>query len=293
MENSETLDLTKQVSSKTSQLAMVLLIMAFFGLYHQVFIELVKDWMIDDNYSHGFFIPLISAYILWNSLDKLKRLPVKPSNFGLFILVFGLIVFILGSVGAELFTTRFSMLIVMFGLVVFLLGWAIGKAVFLPIAYLIFMIPLPAIIWNQIAFPLKLFATKLASLVISSIGIAVYREGNILHLTTTTLEVADACSGLRSLTSLLALSGAFALITQHSFWKKIILFLSAVPIAIIVNVFRLTVTAILATFYGERVAQGFLHELSGILVFIVAILLIYFVHVFLSKSYRVQENSTS
>ena len=263
--------------------AMILLIMAFFWLYHQVIVDLVKDWMSDDNYSHGFFIPLISGYIVWNSRKKLAEQEISPANSGIVFLILGLVVFVLGYVGAELFTMRFSMLIVLFGLVVFLWGWGIAKIVFCPIAYLAFMIPLPAILWNQIAFPLKLFATKLAYGVISALGIAVYREGNILHLTTTTLEVADACSGLRSLTSLLALSGAFALLSNHSCWKKLALFISAIPIAILVNIFRLAVTAILATFYGEKVAQGFLHEASGVIVFILAIALLYCVHLVLLR----------
>jgi len=164
----------------------------------------------------------------------------------------------------------FSILIVIWGLVVFLGGIDLGKATLLPVAYLIFMIPLPAIIWNKIAFPLKLFATRMAASAITLLHIAVYREGNIIHLSNTSLQVVDACSGMRSLTSLLGISAAFALITQHSKTVKWFLFLSAIPIAILMNIIRLLITAILAQQYGAQVAHGFLHDFSGILIFVFA-----------------------
>ena len=127
---------------------------------------------------------------------------------------------------------RFSMLIFIWSLIVFLLGFEFARATLIPVAYLFFMIPLPAIIWNKIAFPLKLFATRMAVVTINWLHIPGYREGNIINLSNTTLQVVDACSGMRSLASLLALSAAFAFITSHSKTKKWVLFLSAVPIAI-------------------------------------------------------------
>ena len=269
---------------KSIGIPVAVLAAAFAALYYDVIAKMVNDWIIDDNYSHGFLIPPIAGYLIWQKKDELSKALASPSNMGLLFLAVGLLVFVVGKLGAELFTMRFSMLIVVWSLVLFMAGWRIGRQTFIPISYLGFMIPLPAIIWNQIAFPLKLFATALAANAISLIGIPIFREGNILHLSNTTLEVVDACSGLRSLTSLLALSGAFALITQHSFVKKWILFLSAVPIAILVNIIRLTGTAALAHKYGERVAQGFLHEFSGIIIFVLAILFLYLVHVLLQKS---------
>jgi len=269
---------------KSIGIPVAVLAAAFAALYYDVIAKMVNDWIIDDNYSHGFLIPPIAGYLIWQKRNGLSKAFDFPSNMGLLFLAGGLLVFLVGKLGAELFTMRFSMLIVIWSLVLFMAGWRIGRQTFIPISYLGFMIPLPAIIWNQIAFPLKLFATALAANAISLIGIPIFREGNILHLSNTTLEVVDACSGLRSLTSLLALSGAFALITQHSFVKKWILFLSAVPIAILVNIIRLTGTAALAHKYGEKVAQGFLHEFSGIIIFVLAILFLYLVHVLLQKS---------
>ena len=261
----------------------IMVLLCFFVLYHKIVYSMVTDWSIDDDYSHGFLIPLISGYLIWYKKDILSKISINPSNFGLMLLTGSLAFFIITNLGAELFTMRFSMIMVILSGSVFLAGWKFTKALFLPIVYLIFMIPLPAIIWNKIAFPLKLFATKIAVGVISFLTIPVYREGNIIHLANTTLEVVDACSGLRSLTSLLALSAAFALISEHSKIKKNILFLAAVPIAIFVNIVRLSGTAVMARHFGAQVAQGFLHEVSGILVFVFAFVLLYIVHWFLLK----------
>jgi exosortase len=264
--------------------SLALLVLSFTILYYHAIAKMGMDWAIDDNYSHGFLIPVISGYLIWNKRAMLSRTPVRPASVGLLFLLVGLLLFVVGKIGAELFTMRFSILVVIWSLVVFLGGWGYGRALATPILYLIFMIPLPAIIWNKIAFPLKLFATKLAAVAISWLSVPVYREGNVLHLANTTLEVVDACSGLRSLTSLLAISAAFALITNHSRIRKWILFLSAVPIAVLVNIIRLTVTGFLAHHFGEQVAQGFLHEASGILVFVLAIIFVYLVHLGLQKS---------
>lgn len=252
-------------------------------MYYGVIQKMANAWLTNDNYSHGFFIPLIAGYLIWNKKDQFAKLSLAPSNWGLVFLFFSLLFFTIANIGAELFTMRFSIILVILSVTVFLAGWDITKAVFLPIVYLVFMIPFPAIIWNKIAFPLKLFATKIAVLAIGLMNIPVYGEGNVIHLANTTLEVVDACSGLRSLTSLLALSAAIALLYERSAGKKLIVFLSAIPIAIALNVVRLSSTAILARYYGPQVAQGFLHEASGILVFVFALLLLVMVNNFFLK----------
>jgi exosortase len=252
---------------------------------------MVVDWSTNENYSHGFLIPFISAYLIWQNKAKLSTIPRHPSNTGLLLLAGGLVVFLVGDLGSELFTMRFSMLIVLLGLAVYTAGWRFSKILSLPVGYLIFMIPLPAIIWYKIAFPLKLFATTIATTVIQWLEVPVHSEGNIIHLSHHSLEVVDACSGLRSLTSLLALSAAFALITSHSKSRKSILFLSAIPIAILVNILRLAATAVLSEHYGTQVAQGFLHGASGILVFVLAFILLYMVHLLLQKTFA--KNSRS
>lgn len=245
---------------------------------------MVNDWSTNDNYSHGFLVPFISFYLIWKDRSDLLKMKPSPSNTGMIFFIGSLLFFIVTNIGAELFTMRLSMIFVILSGVLFLFGKEITRKISLAVLYLVFMIPFPAIIWNKIAFPLKLYATSMAVSVIGFLGIPVYQEGNIIHLANSTLEVVDACSGLRSLVSLLALSAAFALVSEHLKIKKTVLFLSAVPIAIFLNILRLTVTAILSKFYGPEIVQGFLHDFSGILVFIIAIFILFTINIWLLKS---------
>jgi len=249
-------------STKILYFQIPLLSLLFIALYFPFICTMVHDWSIDDNYSHGYLIPFISAYMIWSVRKELQRVDILPSNWGLALIVLGLVQLTVAIIGSELFLQRTSMVVLLFGFSLFLLG---------------------KIVWNKIAFPMKLFASYIAANVIDWIGISILREGNILNLASTTLEVADACSGLRSLTSLLALSAAFAYIFPLKVINKWVLFFSAIPIAIAVNIFRLTSTAVLAQRFGAKVAQGFLHEISGILVFIIAFILLFVVYTILSK----------
>lgn len=262
----------------------VILSISFLVLYFETMVKMSKDWIADPNFSHGFFIPPIAGYMIWQKRDTLSRMELRPINWGLLIITLGMFLHIVGNLGSELFTKRFSMIVTVVGLCIYLLGVPITKRIFVPILYLLLMIPVPAILWNKIAFPMQLLASDLSFQVITLLGITVLREGNILHLAETTLEVVDACSGLRSLTALLALSGAFAYLVPLSTIKKWILFLAAIPIAIVVNVFRLTLTAVMAKVKGPETAQGFLHELSGLIVFVLAFSLLLGLYSFLSRT---------
>ncbi len=259
------------------------LAVAFSLLYNHTIVKLVKDWSTDDNFSHGFLVPFIAAYMIWHNRDQLKGLAMRPNYWGYVLLLGAMALHVVGNIGAELFTMRFSILLALMAMTLILFGTDIFKKTYIPHIYLILMIPIPAIVWNKIAFPLQLFAARLSAGFISFIGIAIFREGNVLHLANTSLEVVDACSGLRSLTSMIALSAAFAYISTLNKTGKWILFLSAIPIAVAVNIVRLTITAILARYIGPEVAQGFLHDMSGLIVFMVALVLLYLTHTFLVR----------
>jgi exosortase len=258
-------------------------LVAILLLYFPFLQTLVMDWETDDNYSHGYFIPVITLYMIYSLRKDLARIPLHPSVTGLFLVLCGLMMLVVAKIGAEFFLQRFSLIVVLLGLVYFLCGPAYLKKLALPILYLVFMIPLPAIIWNKIAFPMQLFGSYLTEQVVYLIGIPVYREGNVLHLAETTLEVVAACSGLRSLVTMFALSGALSFLSTLSPGRKWMLFFSAAPIAIFANIVRLTATAILSSIYGSDVAQGFLHDFSGILIFVLGLSMLVGVNTLLSR----------
>ncbi|MFQ5902022.1 MAG: VPLPA-CTERM-specific exosortase XrtD, partial [Thermodesulfobacteriota bacterium] len=268
----------------------LILCLLFGVLYHAILSFLVYDWWTDNNYSHGFIVPLVSAYLIWERKDILTKLKPSPNLLGLFLFLAGIGVLILGHVGAELFLMRFSMLLVISGLVLFLLGTEFLRVLLFPIGFLIYMIPLPQVIFNAIAFPLQLFAAQVATGILQSLGIPVLREGNIIQLAYSTLEVAEACSGIRSLVTLLTLSTVYSYFTQDRLWKHVVLIISAIPIAVIANSTRVTGTGILAHYFGAGVAQGFYHTFSGWLVFMVAFGLLLLVGIFLSRITRLIGN---
>lgn len=257
-------------------ISIVIFICAFGLLYWKTVYGMVMDWYVDENYSHGFLIPLISGYLLWQRKDVIKNATLSPSNTGLPIVLTGLAVYLVGNVAGESFTMRISMLVVLMGTILFGYGITLFKTVSFPFFYLIFMIPLPYIFYDSIAFPLKLLVSKYSVGFLKIIGIPVLREGNVIQLVNTTLEVADACSGIRSIISLLALSMALAYFTQSGWIKKWILVVLAIPIAIFANSIRVIGTGILADRYGAGVAEGFFHEFAGLVIFGVAMVMLIF-----------------
>lgn len=247
----------------------------FVGLYWDVFATLISDWSTDDNYSHGFFIVPLSLYFLWERRTELRAIDARPSWLGLFVVLFGAFVLLAGLYGADRLLPRASLIIVIAGVVLFVWGWRMLKAVSFPIGFLVLMIPLPAIIFNQIAFPLQLLASQAGEAVLMAAGVPVLREGNVMILPRTTLEVAEACSGIRSLVSLLTLGIVFGYFTDPRNGMRAAIALSAVPIAILANAARVAGTGLAAHYYGEAAAEGFFHTFSGWLVFIVSFLLMF------------------
>ena len=252
----------------------VLLAAVLGYLYASVVPALVADWENDPDYSHGFLIPILSVYFLWEKRHTFLALPRQPSVMGLCTLLGGLALLLVGHVGAELFLMRASIVVVLFGLTLYLGGWQYLRRMTFPLGFLLFMIPWPALILNMLTFPLQLLAARLSTASLQLIDLPVYREGNVIFLPHTTLEVVEACSGIRSLVSLLALAVVFAYVTQHHLWKIVLLVLSAIPIAIVTNAFRIWGTGMLAHFYGTQAAEGFYHSFTGWLVFVIAFLLL-------------------
>ena len=251
-------------------LAFVLLLGA---VYHSIVHEMVLDWAKDDNYSHGFLVPLIAGYLGYMRKDELLAAEVRPSNAGLGVVALGLLLLFLGWLGTEYFTMRSSMVLIMAGAVLYLLGWKIFKILLAPLAYLLLMVPIPYIIYDAAAFPLKLFVTKVSVISMKALGVVVLQEGNILMFPNITLEVADACSGLRSIMSLLALGAAYALVFFSRSRDRAILILSTLPIAVFTNCLRVIATGILAQYFGSAAAEGFFHEFAGLSVFAGAVVM--------------------
>jgi exosortase len=258
--------------------AAALIVAGLFLVYWQVFVGLVDAWISDGNYSHGFVVVPIALYFAWERRTQLAAAEMRPSWFGLVIMAASTIVLLAGLLGSELFLSRISLLGTLVGIVLFLFGWAHLRILALPLAFLALMIPLPAILFNQIAFPLQLLASRFGEFAISSCDIPVLREGNVLILSNTSLEVAEACSGIRSLVSLISLSLVYGYFADTRGWVRTVILLSSIPVAIVANGARVAGTGILAHWWGSSAAEGFFHEFSGWVVFMVAFGMILGIH---------------
>ena len=254
------------------QLLLALFILA--GLYWSILPEMVQQWYEDANYSHGFVVPLIAGYFAYEKRRQLGEVLVEPWWPGLVLLSLGILQLVIGFLGTEFFTMRSSLVVTLAGMTLFLFGKKLFRLMLLPLAYLLFMVPLPYIIYDMIAFPLKLFVTRVSIASLKLMGVVVLREGNIIMLPFTTLEVADACSGIRSLISLLALAVAYAFVLNMSQIRRSLLVLAAIPIAISANALRVIGTGLLAQYWGAQAAEGFFHEFAGMAVFVVAMALL-------------------
>jgi exosortase len=244
-------------------------------LYASIFKNLVMQWWNDPDYSHGFFVPLFSGFILWRERQRWTRTQIQPSNFGFVVMLGAISLLLLGSLGAELFTSRFSFLVLLTGMILFLAGWKMLHAVSFPLGYLCWMIPMPVIIYNQITFPLQLIASRMATSWLELAQVPVLRDGNILVMSNYSLEVVEACSGIRSLMTLMALAVAYGYLVSPRRWVRYVLAALMVPIAIITNAIRIMGAGILARHYGPAAAEGFLHEFSGWAIFLVALVLMF------------------
>jgi exosortase len=275
-------------------------------VYFAVLMKLSRDWWMDENYSHGLLVPFIIGFIVW---QERKRFTEQQRTSALWIgavcVSFALLALWAGTAGAELFVQRASLLLMLAGIVIYFFGFRIIQVVAVPMLLLALAIPIPQIIFNKIAFPLQLFASKCAVAAMSFFEIPVLRQGNVIELMPLgakepkRLAVVEACSGIRSLMTLVTLAVVYAYFTRprdpqissdatdatpksqskffatFGFWRSVILIVSAVPIAILTNAARVSGTGVLAHYYGTKVADGFFHSFSGWVIYLVAAALLF------------------
>ncbi|HEX8027056.1 MAG TPA: exosortase A [Vicinamibacterales bacterium] len=258
-------------------------LVAMAVVYWDVLRELVHAWYTDDNYSHGFFIVPLALYFAWERRAMFDSKPIKPSFFGLVVVAGSLFLLIAGTLGAELFLTRIAVIGTLTGAILFIFGWQRLYVLFFPLAFLLLMVPLPAIIFNKIAFPLQLLASNVGEYTINSLDIPILREGNVLILANAKLEVAEACSGIRSLVSLFTLGLVFGYFVDQRAWVRGVIALSSVPVAILANGLRVASAGVAAHNFGPAGAEGLFHEFSGWVVFVIAFLMMMVIQRLLQK----------
>ena len=247
-------------------------------LYYRVVIKLVYDWYTLPDYSHGFLVPLFAAFLVWDKRKAITETPIKPTWAGIVLVVFAIGVLILGVYGVELFTARISFVLLLTGIIWTLLGSAMLRELRFPLMVLVLAIPFPAIVFNQITFPLQLFASKIASQILPLLGVPVLLEGNVIRLPVMPLEVAEACSGIRSLMSLFTLAVFYGYFLEKTTIRRIILALASIPIAVTANALRIVGTGLCVQYWDPDKALGFFHEFSGWVMFVISLGCLYLVH---------------
>jgi exosortase len=239
-------------------------------LYWPILRDLVAQWWDDANYNHGFLIPVFSGFLVWRERGRLAAIPLAPTSFGLAVLLGGIALLLLGDIGAENFLMRSSLIVILAGLVLFMAGRGILRAVLFPLGYLLFMIPLPGILFYAITFPLQRIAAEQAAWALDLLGVPVLLDGNIIHLSQISLGVTEACSGIRSLISLLAGAAAWAYLMLPAGWLSVLFVATAIPITIVANSARVVATGLIGQWFGVEYASGFFHEFAGWVVYIFA-----------------------
>lgn len=250
--------------------------------YFPILVQLVRKWYNDEDMGHGFFVPVIAAYIAWQNKDKLFASGLRTNNWGLAIIVFAGLQLYVSTLAAELFTQRTAFIESLIGIVLFLGGMPALRILSFPIVLLFFMVPIPSVIYTQITFPLQIFASQVAEFSLNLMGYAVLRDGNVLELASQKLSVVEACSGIRSLLSLTFLSLVYAYFFDTRVWMRYFLFVATIPIAIVANSIRVTFTGILSEIRPD-LAHGFFHSASGWVIFMIALFILVMVHQTVSR----------
>jgi exosortase len=248
------------------------------AVYYRVLAKLVTDWWQIPDFSHGFLVPIFAAYLVWANRKTLLKAKIAPTWSGVAVVALGLVVLLLGVYGAELFLSRISLVILLAGLVLSFGGWELLKELRFPLLVLVLAIPIPAIIFNEITFPLQILATKLASALLTLFDVPVLREGNIIQLAAMKLEVAEACSGIRSLVSLFTLAIFYGYFLEKSPLRRTVLAVASIPIAIAANAVRIFGTGLCVQYWDPDKAMGFFHEFQGWVMFLISLGCLFVVH---------------
>ena len=256
-----------------------LAIAALLGtIYFRVAAKLVYDWYTIPDYSHGFLVPFFALFLLWDKRKVLRSTPVKGSWHGISLVLLSIAILILGVYGVDLFTARISFVLLLAGIVWTLFGWQMLRELRFPLLVLVLAIPFPTILFNKITFPLQLFASRLASDLLPLLGVPVLLEGNVIQLPVMKLEVAEACSGIRSLMSLFTLAVFYGYFLERTTRRRVLLALASIPIAVAANVLRIVGTGLCVQYWDPVKALGFFHEFSGWVMFVISLVCLYLVH---------------
>jgi exosortase len=247
-------------------------------LYHSIVFHLIQQWWGDPNFSYGFLVPLFSLFVVWTNREQRAKIPLSPSCWGLLIFIAALCLLVLGVLGAELFLSRVSLVLLIAGLVIFFFGWARFRAILFPWALLILMVPIPTVLFSLITSSLQVLASKFATATLPLARVPVLREGNIIHLPAMALEVAEACSGIRSLLSLTTLAIIYGYLTETRTWVRVVLAAAAIPVAVFANSLRIFGTGLMVQYWDPDKAEGFFHLFSGWLIFVSALAMLFLLH---------------
>jgi len=266
---------------------------AWFGalllaIYAPILKNMIRQWNNDPDLGHAFFVPAIAAYIVWQNRDELSAVKPEPNLWGLLVIAWGATQLLIATLGAELFTARMSFVVTLIGVVWTMGGTRMLRALAFPLFLLFFMLPIPLVIYQAATFKLQILASQLADAALTVLSVPVLREGNVLELPNQKLSVVDACSGIRSLLSLTFLSLVYGYFFERKTWVRTVLFLSTIPIAIIANASRVTITGIMTQVKAE-LAEGFFHEAEGWVIFMVALVILIVWHQVLIRGTRFVE----
>jgi exosortase len=259
------------VNVKRAAAAITTLGAALAWAYGPVIARLVAQWRHDENYSHGFVVVPAALLIAWQRRESIRQAPSQPTVWGAALVALSLAIYIAGRLGAELFLTRVSLIGVLAGAISFIWGRAHLRMLAFPLAFLLFTVPLPSIVFNQLTLPLQLVASSAGESIIRGAGVPVLRDGNVLQLPLRTLEVVEACSGMRSIVSLLMVATLIGYFFERRTAVRVLLVLAAVPIAIVANAFRVAGTGLASEWISPAAAEGFFHAFSGAVLFAIAL----------------------